>query len=280
MLLLIPIAVDVPMARWPWMNWAIIALTIIFLPIADAGDSNIGAWCVAGGEHWLGHLLHPLAHLDVIHLFGNMLFLWVFGNAICAKIGNLPYLAVYFVGALLGSLITSVLNPTPGIGASGAINTVVGFFLAWYALNDVRMFLLLIIRPITFELAAYWVILMWLAFDVWGALGGDGFVDYVAHVMGFLLGFGAAIALLKLGWVTMDDDERSILDILKDRAPIGEEPTSARKAIQVRIPLPTPDNARPTGQPSQQRRPAPKRVEEDPIPLADEPTQPKEKRSF
>lgn len=292
MLLLIPIAVDVPMSRWPWMNWAIIALTIVCFPIAEGGDSEFGAWCVAGGDHWLGHLLHPLAHIDIFHLLGNLLFLWVFGNAVCAKVGNLAFLPIYFLSGLVGSLLSSIVQPAPSIGASGAINTVVGLFLAFYAQNAIKMFLLFIVRPILFELASGWVILLWFAFDLLGAFSGGGLVDYAAHVVGFLLGLGGAVVALKAGWIVMDDDERSILDLLASRRTL-------RKPARRPLPAPSDRAAGAAGQrgpsaigrprdgagsrpaPSDapaRPRPTPKRVDDDPIPLADEPTERKERR--
>jgi membrane associated rhomboid family serine protease len=92
MFLVIPYHVDVPMRQWPWMNWVLIGVTVLMYPLCmrEEGFTSFGELRVLG-EGPLGWFGHMLLHADLLHLFGNMLFLWVFGNAVCAKIGNLSY---------------------------------------------------------------------------------------------------------------------------------------------------------------------------------------------
>jgi membrane associated rhomboid family serine protease len=286
-MLLVPVGVDVSMSRWPWMNWVIMAGTVFAFFACWDGDepTDFLMQCIAGGPHWIGHLLHPLAHFDLMHLIGNMLFLWVFGNAICAKVGNLWFPVVYFGVGLLASLANAVVSGAAGIGASAAINGIVGIFLVWYALNTVNFFWFFWMRSGTFDMPAFWAILMWLAFDIWGAAAGGSRIGHTAHIAGLAVGVAVGIALLKLRLVEMDEDERSILDLLAPKRPqatmvatprsrSSAAPAASRTARPTSR-LPAPSDA----PPAPRRGPAPTSMDE-PIPLADEPPEKREKRSY
>src|SRR5262249_28031129 len=160
------------------------------------------------GPSLLGYVGHVFVHGDVLHLLGNMLFLWVFGNAVCGKLGNGPYLALYFGLALCEGLISSTIDPRPAIGASGVIHGVVGMYLVWYSLNEISCWFAYWFFSAagsgTIHVSSFWMILLWLAFDIWGALRGGGNIGYAAHLTGFVLGFGLAIVLLKMKWIEMD----------------------------------------------------------------------------
>src|SRR5437660_734913 len=106
MFFLVPFHVDVPMRTRPWMNWVLIGVTIVFYPFCvSSGElTPLGEHLMLGGKSWIGVFGHVLVHADPLHLFGNMLFLWVFGNAVCAKVGNLVYPIIYFgLGAAAGA---------------------------------------------------------------------------------------------------------------------------------------------------------------------------------
>ena len=77
-------------------------------------------------------------HGSFMHLLGNMWFLWLFGNAVCAKVGNLVYLLIYLMLGLTSGVVAYTIDPRPAVGASGAINGVVGMFVVWYPLNNIH----------------------------------------------------------------------------------------------------------------------------------------------
>src|SRR5258708_4132655 len=87
MFLLVPYHVDVPMWCRPWMNWVLIGLTVVCYPLCVSSGklTPLGEHLMLGGSSWVGMVGHVLVHADILHLLGNMLFLWVFGNAVCAK---------------------------------------------------------------------------------------------------------------------------------------------------------------------------------------------------
>ncbi|MCI0356560.1 MAG: rhomboid family intramembrane serine protease [Acidobacteria bacterium] len=213
--MIIPYHVDVPMARVPFANFGLIAITCLcFLLFTISGydltEKDVAdPWLVGGG--------HMLLHGNLVHLLGNMIFLWVFGNAVCAKVGNFVYPVVYFGLGFVAMAVHLAIDGRPGIGASGAINGIVGMFVVWYALNEISCFCFFFYYTGTFSLSSFWMILMWFLFDIWGALRGPGPVAYFAHLGGFAAGVLLACLLLATGLVRMAPGERSLLAILTNR---------------------------------------------------------------
>lgn len=216
--MIIPVQVDVPMRRLPVANVAVIAVTTLFFGWQMAAPESDAVENLVLRELELSDLFgHMLLHGDLIHLIGNMLFLWVFGNAVCAKLGNAAYPLAYAGLGLGAALVHLAADGNPAIGASGAINGIVGMFLVWYPLNHIRCFALFYVHGGTFSVSSLWMILFWLVFDIWGAAAGGGNVAYWAHLGGFATGFALASVLLVTGVVKMDPAERSLFDVLQGR---------------------------------------------------------------
>jgi len=146
-------------------------------------------------------LLTPLSamfmHGSWLHLGGNMLFLWIFGDNIEDALGHARYALFYLAGGLLAALAHGVVNAddmTPAIGASGAIAAVMAAYLVLYPRATVAVILGLIIVPI--PLPAWILIGMWfvsqlfMGFSSLGidAVGAGGGVAYFAHIGGFVAG--------------------------------------------------------------------------------------------
>jgi len=136
-------------------------------------------------------------HGGPAHLFGNMLFLWIFGDNLENALGRRRYLTFYIVCGLIASLshvvATSVLNGNmliPSLGASGAISGVLGGYLILFPHRRVRV---LMLRTVT-EVPAFMALGLWFLFQVvngLGVLGADsqaGGVAYAAHIGVFLAG--------------------------------------------------------------------------------------------
>jgi membrane associated rhomboid family serine protease len=139
-------------------------------------------------------------HGGFAHIFGNMLFLWIFGDNIEDRMGHVRYLIFYLVCGVLASLahvVISIMFSTdpgslliPSLGASGAISGVLG---AYIVLHPHRRVTVLLFRFLT-DVPAYVAIGIWFAFQLvsgLGFLGGgsqQGGVAYAAHVGGFVAG--------------------------------------------------------------------------------------------
>ena len=222
MFLLIPYRVDVPLYRYPIANWVIIAAIIACFGVQEATGhvSDLeGVPFVLNGWQPLGLVGHIFLHGGIMHLVGNLLFLWVFGNAICERLGNIAYPLVFLaLGVLAGAAHNLIMVDVPVIGASGAINGVVGMFLIWFPINEISCFYLVwfIIKVWYgfFDLSSYWIILLWLIFDALGAVLGGGDVAYWAHLGGFGAGMVLAALLTLSGVIEVGEGERTLLDVL------------------------------------------------------------------
>jgi membrane associated rhomboid family serine protease len=134
-------------------------------------------------------------HGGLAHLFGNMLFLWIFGDNIEHRIGHLRYLIFYLLCGILASAAhifstyTFGGNPLiPTLGASGAISGVLGAYLVLYPGKRVRVIMFYFLT----EMPAIIVIGLWFAFQVISGIGmlgsQEGGIAYGAHIGGFIAG--------------------------------------------------------------------------------------------
>jgi membrane associated rhomboid family serine protease len=129
-------------------------------------------------------------HADFLHLGGNMLFLWIFGDNVEHRAGRIPFLLAYLGAGLVGSLAqiyTTADSPIPSLGASGAISGVLGAYLVLFPQNRVTVILF---RFLT-QVPALVAIGLWIAFQVISSLAADptaGGVAYLAHIGGFAAG--------------------------------------------------------------------------------------------
>jgi membrane associated rhomboid family serine protease len=237
MLLFIPFHVDVPMRRVPWMNWVLIGVTIVFYPlcISGSGKTALGEFLTAGGPSVLGLAGDVLVHGGLGHLLGNMFFLWIFGNAVCSKVGNFAYPIIYFGIAFVEGVLTFAIDPRPAIGASGAINGIVAMFVVFYFLNDISCWYCNIFAGAgVFSISSIWMILLWLVFDIIGLLQGSGGTSYLSHLFGFAAGFTLAVVLLKTSFVKMERGERSLLQFLSGETEEEERP-QRRMSVKRRV---------------------------------------------
>lgn len=150
-------------------------------------------------------------HGGWLHLIGNMWFLWLAGFILEDVWGRATYTIIYFVAGAAALQFHLWMNPgsiVPTLGASGAVAALMGAFLVRFPNLKIKMAWLVSFRLIRFQAAAYWLLPLWLAAEVFsGALfGQNSGVAHWAHVGGFA--FGAAIAvLLKVSGIEHKLDE-------------------------------------------------------------------------
>jgi membrane associated rhomboid family serine protease len=203
----IPIRTDYRMAHMPWVNYALIAANIAIFVMGYNGDNDkaIRGLLLDPDEPQLHQFFTSVfLHAGWTHLIGNMVFLWVFGNAVNDRLGHAGYLAFYLAGGVLACLgYILVSGEAPLLGASGAISAVTGAYLV--LLPRARVTLLVILYIITtIELSSIYFLLFQLAFnlvmsltpELYGQYGGG--VAYVAHCAGYAFGILMAFLLLVL----------------------------------------------------------------------------------
>jgi membrane associated rhomboid family serine protease len=161
-------------------------------PITVGGETVLVPQEPGPSPIWLTLFTSMFMHGGWLHLAGNMLFLWVFGDNVEHRIGHVLFLGFYLLVGLIASvaqILTNVDSVIPTLGASGAISGVLGAYFVMFPTN--RVLLLLIRFPIwvpAIVAIGLWAVLQIIA-GVFGAGAGEaGGVAYAAHIGGFLAG--------------------------------------------------------------------------------------------
>jgi membrane associated rhomboid family serine protease len=137
-------------------------------------------------------------HANILHIAGNMLFLWIFGNNVEDALGHLKYLAFYILGGIAALALQVAVAPgstAPTLGASGAIAAVLGAYILLYPRARVLTLVIIIFFFTVIEIPAWIMLGIWFAEQaVFGAVGfttptgSGGGVAYFAHIGGFAFG--------------------------------------------------------------------------------------------
>jgi membrane associated rhomboid family serine protease len=143
---------------------------------------------------WLAIFFSMFLHASILHVLGNMLFLWIFGNNVEDQLGPVAFLALYLGGGIVASLVYVVGNldsTSPLLGASGAIAVVMGAYIVWWP----RARILSVIPPfffLPFRIPAWIVLGLWFVLQLFTQSSSG--VATAAHIGGFV--FGALVALV------------------------------------------------------------------------------------
>ncbi|MFZ5595445.1 MAG: rhomboid family intramembrane serine protease [Bacillota bacterium] len=209
---MIPIRDSVRPEKTPYVNWILIVLNLsvfiweLMLPRQGLNEvyyywglvpSNvIHNFFLLGGIP-LTFITSIFLHGGWMHVLGNMLFLWVFGDNVEGRLGHLRYLLFYLAVGVIGGLTQVFMNPVsevPVIGASGAVAGVLGA----YAVSFPRARVLALVFIIIMEIPASVFLVLWFVLQLFNgtaSLGGAAnSVAWWAHVGGFIMG----ILLVKL----------------------------------------------------------------------------------
>ncbi len=144
-------------------------------------------------------------HGGLLHIGGNLLYLWIFGNNIEDRFGRLRFLLFYLVGGIVAGLTQVAIDPDstiPLIGASGAIAATLGAYLVLFPRARVTTAIFLVFFYQLIEVPAVFVLAFWFILQLLDGLGSLGVsssttaggVAFFAHIGGFV--FGAAVALV------------------------------------------------------------------------------------
>ncbi len=235
---MIPLSDNLPTLRTPWMTYVFLALIVaVWIFVQGAGlDARVlatsacelgmipaaltgadvarrgvplgpGVFCAVepGGLSWITPLTSMFLHGGWMHLIGNGLFLWVFGNNVEDSMGHMRFVLFYIVCGLAAAAAHVLLNTgsvVPTIGASGAISGVMGGYLLLYPRARVNMLFIIIIIIRVIPLPAWVVLLWWFGLQILMGLpeltqvdrADTGGVAFGAHIGGFVAG----LLLIKL----------------------------------------------------------------------------------
>lgn len=170
------------------------------VPACIAGESSITIQQIRVScpeMPMLGLLSSTFLHGGLMHLAGNMLFLWIFGDNIELKFGRAKFLGIYLLWGIVAGLTHvagDLYSPIPAVGASGAISGVLGAYLVMFPRAKVTTFLMMGFFWRMLHVPAKWYLPFWLLFQnvlpfLIGGFGfGSGGVAYLAHIGGFVIG--------------------------------------------------------------------------------------------
>jgi len=172
--------------------------------VACEGQAGVSGTASSQLPTWLTVLTSMFTHGGLLHLAGNMLFLWIFGNNVEDSMHPVAFLVFYLLGGLAALALQVAIDPSstvPTLGASGAIAGVLGGYALLYPRARVLTVIFIIFFFTLIEVPALFVLGLWFATQVlFGAMdltdptGGGGGVAYFAHIGGFVVG----LALIKL----------------------------------------------------------------------------------
>jgi membrane associated rhomboid family serine protease len=169
--------------------------------VACEGQPGVVGHAAPQPSTWLTVLTSIFMHGSLLHIAGNMLFLWIFGNNIEDSMARWRFVLFYLLGGLVANMAQVAVGPNstaPGIGASGAIAAVLGGYALLYPRARVITAVILIFFITLLDLPALLVLGGWFLLQILDAavnnpLGGSG-VAYFAHIGGFIFG----LLLIKL----------------------------------------------------------------------------------
>ncbi len=208
-----PIRDHNPSERVPWVTFALIGVNVlVFLGTYTAQGNDLALftlyrnWAlwpfeISQGQNYASLVSSTFLHGGILHLAGNMLFLWIFGDNMEDQMGHLGFAGFYLAAGIAASLFQVASDPysqVPVIGASGAVAGVMGAYLLFFPRARVDVFLFLIIIFRVFTVPAWIVLALWFGLQVFNgaAAFGDaqsGGVAYWAHAGGFAAGLVFAL---------------------------------------------------------------------------------------
>lgn len=204
----------------PYVNWALIATSVLVYLLFQSGffiDAHLATafglgltpvnfldglpppdWALV--PEWASLVTYSFVHGDMMHLLGNMVFLWVFGDNVEDALGHGRYLLFYLLAAAAGGLAHALVMPAmdgPLIGASGSVAGVVGAYLM---LHPRTKLWILVLGRIPLRLTARWPLLAWVGVQFVFILSpDDGGVAWWAHIGGLLAGALLVLVLRRPG---------------------------------------------------------------------------------
>ncbi|MEO3415418.1 rhomboid family intramembrane serine protease [Roseovarius sp. CAU 1744] len=215
---MIPIRDHNPSGRTPYVTYALIAVNVViflgYWPLFSdprAINAFFDGWAmipvrVSAQGDYAGLVTSMFLHGSVMHLGGNMLFLWIFGDNVEEEMGHVPFLLFYLaagIGAGIVHVLSSPASLVPTVGASGAIAAVMGSYLLLFPRAKVDIFLFFVFFLRILPIPAWIMLGIWFALQLVNGVGSDpsaGGVAYWAHAGGFVIGIGATLPLfLRLG---------------------------------------------------------------------------------
>ncbi len=254
--MLLPLRTSIRPRRTPYVNYALIAVNTIIFLLTYWPHRNPFTGVVEVLRPWaLQFMLTPIRpylwqfvsyaflHGSIMHIVGNMFFLYLFGNNVNDKLGSISYLCLYLGGSVFAGIGHTILHTNPVLGASGAVAAVTGAYLVLFPQTLITVLYWFLFIG-TMELPALYFIIFKLI--VWDNLVEPKFsvaaVAYDAHLAGY--GFGIAAMLLMLATGLIGSSHFDLWSMVKrwnqrrhyrDVVSSGYDPFSGRTSRRIKV---------------------------------------------
>lgn len=210
---MLPIATSIKPKQTPYMNYFLIAANAILFILSYGPHSVYGQYIEPIRPWASGFKLYPdhpyiwqfvtyaFLHANLMHIIGNMFFLYLFGNNVNDKLGNIGYLCFYLGGAVFSGIGYTLISSNPILGASGAVAAVTGAYLVLFPNTLVTVVYWLFFIGTVEIRALYFIALKLIFWDNILAADPNRGIAYNAHLAGYLFGILAILGLLSLGLI-------------------------------------------------------------------------------
>jgi len=202
---MIPLRDVIPSRTTPWITFLLIGLnTLVFVNQLFMSEARLAEFVYLYGlvpaqYSWINVLSSMFIHGGLLHLAGNLLSLWIFGDNVEDRMGHFRYLLFYLLSGGMAGWLQSVATPdsfVPMIGASGAIAGVMGAYLILFPHSRILVLIFLFIFIDVVEIPAVFFLGFWFVMQLLSGVGQlahvpGANVGFWAHVGGFLTGLGA-----------------------------------------------------------------------------------------
>jgi membrane associated rhomboid family serine protease len=186
----------------PLATYALIAMNVLFFFVElSGGDAFIMKWAFVPSRFlanpagdFLTLFTSMFMHAGWVHLGGNMLYLWIFGDNVEDRFGHLKFIIFYLLcglAATFAQLAFSMGSNVPNLGASGAIAGVLGAYILMFPQQQVKVLVGRIVTPVSalIVIGLWFVLQFFSGFASIANTADTGGVAYMAHVGGFIAGF-------------------------------------------------------------------------------------------
>ncbi len=198
--MLLPIRTSIRPSRTPYANYGLIAVNTVIFVLSYSRAEVLRPWAqplmlTPTSPHLWQFITYAFLHGGLLHIGGNMFFLYIFGNNVNDKLGNFGYVSFYLAGGVFSGIGHTLLNNNPVLGASGAIAAVTGAYLVFFPQTLITiLYWFFFIGTIEIP-ALYFIAFKMIIFDNVISRYTQA-VAYDAHLTGYAFGIIASLVLL------------------------------------------------------------------------------------
>lgn len=267
---MIPLRTNIYPKHTPYANYLLIAANAIIFLLSFGPHRVYGQSALEPLRSWAQQFMlfpdrpyiwqfvtYAFLHGGWMHIIGNMYFLYIFGNNVNDRLGNVGYLCFYLGGAVFSGIGHSMLSLTPVLGASGAVAAVTGAYLVLFPNTLITVFFMFFYFWDTMEIRALYFILFKLIFwdNIFEPKISPQAIAYSAHLAGYVFGILSILFLLLIRLLQPSQNDLSYMlrqwnrrRIYRDVVSDGFDPHGAGRAakpVNAAVITENPDNQNP-----------------------------------